>query len=179
MPPGSDVGILFRRGTAGTVANSIITNYLDAGVEMRDAATTQQACTDAKTLNPGPVNLRVRNSIFFNNGDASSPTPDAEQCKDSTITDAVCSTCEWYALLVAKEKVANKDGENTVDPGVTTTYPAPGALYSAKPTGTQIAPAACASINEFFDNTTYVGAFDPAGPATGWLTQPWLNFDTN
>ncbi len=76
---GSDAGILFRRGTGGTVANSIVTGHNDAGVELRDLVTTQIACTDATTLNPADPNLRVRNSIFYLNG--SFPGSAVEHCK--------------------------------------------------------------------------------------------------
>jgi hypothetical protein len=180
--PLADVGILFRRGTAGTVANSIITNYQDAGVEFRDVSTSEQACTDATHLKTAAPNLRVRNSIFFSNGDSTSEVPNAEHCKhlSTPIAGALCQPCDWYDLLVKSEKVLNENGDNTVDPGQSTTYPATGQLYAAKPTGAQPSQvASCAAINEFFENTTYAGAFDPAGPDTGWLTQPWLNFDLN
>lgn len=171
---GSDAGILLRRGTAGTIANSIVTGFQDAGVELRDVATTQQACADSSTL---AGDLIVRSSVFFENGDSASGF--TEHCKTGTISGGNCSTCEWYALLVASENVVNADGSNATDPGVSQTYPSPGNLYDGRPTGTLPSPASCSAISEHFQDTAYVGAFDPARPAFDWLSQPWNNFDEN
>lgn len=68
---GSDAGILLRRGVAGVIANSIVAHFQDTGVELRDASTTAQACTDET--------LVVRNSVFQANG--TFPGGGTEHCK--------------------------------------------------------------------------------------------------
>ena len=202
---GSDVGIFFRRGTAGVVANAIVTGFQDAGLELRDAATTQQACVNATTL---AGNLLVQDAIFYGNGN--SIGTGTEHCKRSTcfnaanatnsfacntnaecvgndaafpfchIASGVCSPCDFYNLLAASEGVVNANGSNATDPGQSRTYPSTGMLYNAKPTGTLPPAGDCTQVSDQFELTNYVGAFDPAAPGTsGWLSQPWISFDRN
>jgi hypothetical protein len=68
---GSDAGMLLRRGVSGTFANSIVAHFQDNGVELRDSATTDRACT--------VEDLVVRNTIFEANG--TFPGSGTEHCK--------------------------------------------------------------------------------------------------
>ena len=109
---GSDVGIMLRRGTRGQMANLIVTGYSDAGVELRDAKTTdQRAWMPTATARPESLTggLIVRNSVFFDNG---TNPGDAEHAKSgdaltpcSGIPGCKCNTGDWYALLVANYDV--------------------------------------------------------------------------
>ncbi|MDX2168473.1 MAG: hypothetical protein SF182_15470 [Deltaproteobacteria bacterium] len=146
---GSDSGILFRRGTRGQVANAVVTGFQDAGLELRDASTTQGACVDGdanKIPESLTGNLVVRNSVFYDNGSAG-----AEQAKDNDGTldttagadlnacvaaNCRCDSETFYDLLVSGFNVANANGTplgSQVNPGVSDEYPA---LDSAACTGT-------------------------------------------
>ena len=203
---GSDVGVFLRRGTAGQFANLIVAGFQDAGMELRDAATTQQACIDPSTLKG---DLLIKNSIFWNNGTSFDSLTATEHCKRSTcfnasnvtnsfacdtnaqcvandpafpfchVANGVCSPCDFYNLLVASQGVANANGSNALNPGQDMNWPTLGSLYNARPSGTLIPAADCTLISDQFEQTSYVGAFDPAGPITGWQSQPWLNYDPN
>ena len=174
---GTDVGILFRRGTAGTVANAIITGFQDAGIELRDASTTQVACTDANadgTPEGLTGSLVVQSSIFYANGDF--PGAGTEHAKSGTIMGSACDPNEWYSLLPD----VTADGANPVNPNIVTDYPADGALFQARPNAAVVgAPPAtdCTLISDVFEDAPYIGAMDPAGPPQGWLSTPWNSFD--
>jgi hypothetical protein len=173
---GQDRGILFRRGTGAQVGNSIIANFKNEGVNLNDASTSNQACNAGPTLGTG---LIVRDSVFFNNG-AGGTTHAAGSPGGNCGT-----TAAWYGLL---PNMGNANGSNANDPKVSTTYPAAGQLYDTRrPGASAFTPTAggCPSIRDFFGDTTYAGAFDPAAacnPVTGpcdWLTKPWISFDVN
>lgn len=177
---GSDTGILFRRGTAATVANIIVTGFQDSGVELRDASTTQVACVDANT-DGTPESLTgdlvVRSAIFYENG--SFPGAGTEQANVTAITGATkCQTATWYGLLPD----VTADGSNPVNPNISTAYPASNTLFDARPTAPFVsAPAVadCSAISDVFQDSGYIGAMDPNGPAYGWLSTPWNSFDIN
>jgi hypothetical protein len=73
---GSDAGLLFRRGTAGAVANTIVTGFQDAGVEIRDDA----------TLFAKPGAARPRQNVFQTGTGR----------KRSTARLRECTTMHWY-----------------------------------------------------------------------------------
>lgn len=138
---GSDAGMMLRRGLTAQIANAITIGYGDCGVELRDTATSREACVDANddgTPESLTGNLIVRNSVFYNNGsggteqsksggtlvDPCTPGPDFDP-------DCNCDTPDWYALLVAGFDVENPDGSNAVDPGISETYPGLDATQNA------------------------------------------------
>jgi len=203
---GSDAGILLRRGTAGTVANAIVAGFQDAGFEMRDSATSAQGCVNDTTLggelvlqnsvfwNNGSGFLALtatehcKNSTCFNAGG----TTNSFACDNNAdcvandvnfpfchIANGACSPCDFYDASVASRNVANADGSNAVNANVGLTYPADGDLYDGVPSSTAGFPAAadCTQISDQFEDSGFVGAFDPSGPAFGWLSQPWISFD--
>jgi hypothetical protein len=197
---GSDAGVLLRRGTRGQLANLIVLGFEDACVELRDVATTQQACANPSTL---AGNLVIRNSIMYDCGSTLPPVIGTEMAKTGTIAGGNCSTAEWYALL---PNVVNADGvAPTVDPGLSDQYPAldntdctgnrvpyncctgPGAgtcrrMYNGAPniTGPAPAPFACSQINPLFENPGYIGGINPSAVCTDsecdWMTKPWIEF---
>ena len=214
---GSDSGILLRRGTRGQMANFIVTGFQDAGAELRDVSTTQQACVDANMDGiPESLtgNLIIRNSVFFDNGSGG-----IEQAKDNDGTldttagadtgacaaaNCRCDTEGWYDRLVATFNVANANGSNAVNPGVSDEYPALDntactgngtpftcctgagagscrALPDLRP-GAIVSPTAfaCKTLNPAFDNVTYLGGINPAAACSAtscdWLSKPWLEF---
>jgi hypothetical protein len=128
---GSDSGVLLRRGTRGQFANLIVEGYEDSCIELRDPATTQQACVDAD-LNGVPEsltgNLVVRNSVMYDCGDTAVPATeiaksgDIAGCPTMNPADCPCTqTAQWYGLL---PNVVNADGvAPTVNPGISDLYP--------------------------------------------------------
>jgi hypothetical protein len=193
---GSDVGLLLRRGTRGQFANMIVTAFEDAGVELRDVATTQQACVDANndgTPEDLTGNLIIRNTVFYNNGSGG-----VEHAKNGDTlvnpcdpTNAAfnpacnCNVPAWYNLLVQGHNVVNAQGSNAVNPGISDQFPAANALYDGRPTNPGALPPAypCSQINPGFQDVNYIGAFDPNAPCSGdqcgWLSKPWISFAAN
>lgn len=170
---GADRGILFRRGTAGKLANLIVANWNREGVNLNDSSTSNQACNAGPTLG----NLTLSSSIFFSNGSGTTTHASGSPGGNCATTSA------WYGL---QSNMGNANGSNANNPQVSTTFPAAGQLYSTtRPGASAFTPTSgvCPSIRDFFDDTTYAGAFDPAAAcnvATGpcdWLTKPWVSFD--
>jgi len=170
---GADRGILFRRGTSGKLANLIVTNWNKEGVNLSDSSTSNQACNAGPTVG----GLTLSDSIFFTNG--SGGTTHAAGSPGGNCG----TTAAWYGL---QSNMANTNGSNTNNPQASTTFPAAGQIYSTtRPGASAFTPTAgaCPAIRDFFDDTTYAGAFDPAAgcnTATGpcdWLTKPWVSFD--
>jgi hypothetical protein len=136
---GSDVGMLFRRGTRGQIANAVVTGFQDAGIELRDASTTQGACVDGdanKIPESLTGNLVVRNSVFYDNGSSfgeqakdndgtldTTANPDLNAC---VAANCNCDSETFYDLLVSGFNVINAEGVavgSQVNPGVTDEYP--------------------------------------------------------
>ena len=134
---GSDVGVLLRRGTRGQMANMIVTNFDDAGAELRDVSTTQQACVDAN-MDGVPESLTgdlvIRNSVFFDNGsggtehakdnDGTLDTTSGADLNACAASNCRCDSETWFDRLVASFNVENPVGSNAVNPGVNDEYPA-------------------------------------------------------
>jgi len=170
---GADRGILLRRGTSGKLANMIVANWNREGVNLSDASTSNQACNAGPTLGA----LTMSDSIFYSNG--SGTTTHASGSPGGNCG----TTAAWYGL---QSNLANANGSNANNPAVSVTYPATGQLYdTTRPGASAFTPTAgaCTGIRDFFDDTTYAGAFDPSAPCNvatgpcGWLSKPWINFD--
>jgi len=179
---GSDTGIFLRRGTAGTIGNSVIVNWQDVGTELGDTSTCNIACSAANTLNPNQPNLRVKNSIFFDNGAGNAHT------KSSAPAGCVCGaelSKDWYDELVANEGVRNASGvAPTVDPQLSQTYPPANQVPDARSNPNPVFTAGdCTAVNENFEDTAYVGALDPMASCNtsvcDWLDTSWVSFNTN
>jgi len=179
----SDSGILFRRGTAGQVGNVIVTKFRDAGLELRESATGIVACgsDDGGTTFNGDLtgNLIVDGGIFFDNGTA---PMGVEHAKDGgSAQPALCSSAQYYDAL---ENVT-PNGSNPCNPGLENSYTDPNdanSLFLGRPTFTgtcNVTPVDCTKISDAFVDAPYIGAFDPAGTATGWLSTPWNGFEVD
>lgn len=139
---GSDAGILLRRGVDAQIANTIVTGFGDAGVEMRDTATATRACTNPTTLT-GDVMLRgviVHENGGFSNSAcvaAGDPAPcctgagagtcaggASENCKFAdTLAGATCTSCQWLNALAAGGFASNPNGSNAVTSGLSFEWP--------------------------------------------------------
>jgi hypothetical protein len=134
---------------------------------------------------------RIKSSVFYGNGNNTSTG--TTHCSSSGTTR--CSGCEWYGLEVAGEGVVPATGVNTVNPNYqvaadywnVTCTPGTGvcpSFYTVTPSfsgGTVPTAIDCRTLSDsaagFFQTTSYVGAFDPSGGPSGWLTSPWISFD--
>ncbi|MCB9603288.1 MAG: hypothetical protein H6722_33370 [Sandaracinus sp.] len=143
-------GIRWRRGTAGTFANSILTNFGDDCIEVNGNASIEQA-------NSG--GLLATNSLF-------------SECGGGTVgfvfepseTDPASFTGDWDAL-------------NTLDmapmlPALSLTAPnfVPPAASPAATLDTADLPTGVS----FFEAADYLGAFEPGGTdwSAGWTSYP-------
>jgi hypothetical protein len=160
-------GALFRRGTAGRIANSIIFNSITAGEQLRDVSTATVACL------PGPAltgALNVQNSLLWNNG----PGGTTHCLVNSSTAGGNCDSC---TLLGLWESQATAPSSTTTDPGFPATTgtvwppidPIPGAVTTSTAFD-------CHALDPSFDTTSYVGAFAPG--ASSWLTSPWISYNT-
>jgi len=180
--PDSDSGILLRRGTAGVVANVIVTKFRDAGLELRDNATGIVACgsDDGGATFNGKLtgNLVIDGGIFYDNGNA---PMGVEHAKDGgTSQPALCTSAQYYGALPN----VTPNGANPCNPGLENSYPDtgndPNALFIGRPTFTgtcNVTPVDCTKVSDAFVDARYIGAFDPNGTPTGWLSTPWNSFD--
>jgi hypothetical protein len=174
-------GALLRRGTAGTIANSIIMRFGRRGITLDNDQTSQQICSGALTLRndgpaitqPAPLSLSplaIAHSIFFSNVANAGGTP------------APCSGSDAFTLW---DSTFNN---SVTDPGIAdTTFPV------ADPRPSNATPMSdgglnCAQLSSYFvdavtsvGSTRYIGAFDPT--AANWLNPTgsgnWISFDTN
>jgi hypothetical protein len=188
---GSDAGVLLRRGTNGQMANMIVTSFLDAGAELRDNKTTRQACVDAN-LDRVPEsltgNLRILNSVFYDNG-SGAPGTAVEQAKNDSggldcnaaVETALCcdealefddtapcncDTESWYGLLPS----LTPNGSNATNPNVNDgdQYPAADAVENGACIGLQNPSLCCTGAGtgtclELFDaRATPSGGTPPA-----------------
>src|SRR4030095_3416676 len=79
-------GALLRRGTAGTISNSIIMDFADAGLSLNDTNTAAQACGGS----PGNRPLRAPHTLLFNNG------PGGTLQAAGAGNGGTCTGANWY-----------------------------------------------------------------------------------
>ncbi len=200
---GTEEAIFFRRGTSGTVANTIMQHYRIAGIDFRDLSTAKNTCDSPTTLHTPTLDrpaLVVEHSLFFDNGfagdgavagkkqvvgnggfDNAATLPDVNPC----LNGATKGSRNAWDLMAASKSIVPVD-PTTVgpDPGLHVIY-GTGAVNAQTdfnqyiPDGTQplVTTLAmdCHTIDPFFDTTTYIGAFAPGQPT--WLTSPWVSFE--
>lgn len=168
---GHDRGMILRRGSAGNLANFVVTGFKNEGVNLNDADTTAAAC------NAGPVltgNTTLSSSVIYATGGGGTT-----YCSGGS---GNCTTSAWCGLQTNLGL-----GTNVGAAG----YPGSGDLYNtvlATPGAFSVTTGACSAINGNFVDTTYVGAFNPslsctvagtgAGTDCDWLSKPWNNFDS-
>ncbi|MBV6438475.1 MAG: hypothetical protein EPGJADBJ_00099 [Saprospiraceae bacterium] len=161
------LGWLFRAGTAGTVANSIVTGQKNKAIEVQDkAAPANDAYT--KMLNG---ELKILNNLFWANG--SNTTIDNNgiiRVTSGTPDDADASD-------LAANLVTNK---NTIsNPEIQSISREQNQLLDPRPAGnTSVTTDLAAYPNDpFFDKVNYKGAF---GPFAGQMwARGWTALDRN
>lgn len=151
------IGMLFRAGTAGTLANSIIIDTRSKAIEVQDKGAS--ATNDALTrLQNGE--LKILNNVFWNIADGALTELDATSNGIIRVTGSGTPR-EATAATLVNHLVTNKNGvenpelnsisriqDNKLDPRPSTT----GAVYdslAAYPVG-----------DNFFTPVAYKGAFD-------------------
>ena len=160
-PAGANqVGALLRRGTEGTIANTIITGFHASAV--RFDQNMSPACSSPTTMTG---NLLLENSTIYNNGPGSPGTTEGTN-GSAPNNPTPCGGQDFVNAMKASF------GLVTTDPGVSLAYP------PVNPVPTNAANVAstfdCNAINPTFDTTNYQGAFAP-GAATLWFN-PWAAF---
>ena len=185
---GSQAGLFFRRGTAGTVANSIVMEYADSCIRVDDASTASFACDAGPVLKTSDPFLLVENTACFDNGSRTAAYNAAHQQANGVTSGANCTATQYYDLLHATKNVPTdkatvgsdpvfKNGFGTHthrwDDVLATGGGYPTNVPDMRPTATLTPangfPAAtdCSQIDSFMDSTNYIGAFDPNG--ANWL----------
>jgi hypothetical protein len=161
---GSDRCAELRRGTSGIIEQTICSNFLAGGIRMSDAETCSNACSAGPALTG---ELTFSRSILHNVGAGAGTTFFSNNASCTT----PCNTTSWGGLQA--------DLRTGVDPGLPGGC---GTTFGCIPVGSRPAvnvTGQCASIDPFFENTDYIGAFDPDDGSPGWATSPWVNFATN
>ncbi|MEW5741978.1 MAG: hypothetical protein AB1938_23890 [Myxococcota bacterium] len=149
---GPSRGMMLRQGTAGVLANVIVTSFTSNALTVDQAATASQWNSGA---------LKVQNSIFFNN-----PSVGWQ-----AVTGSMPDNMFDEAMALSDVSLANRD----VDPQLTN--PMNEAAPSFKPlAGSPALTGGATPPNDgFFDVTaTFIGAVG----ATDW-TQGWTTFAAN
>jgi hypothetical protein len=145
--PGSKLGLVLRRGTAGKLINFIVLGFKGLGVEVRDASTFTQLDSGA---------LSLRGFIFFNNGNGlTTPENFNGLTSDMLSIKGVKILQSDPQLKSAFSKTAPDFRPNAGSPAL-------------NPANVEAPPAG----NSFFVATNYVGAFDAT---TDW-TVGWTKF---
>lgn len=163
--PGGDVtnrGMLLRRGTAAKIAQAIVTRFNSAGLQIRDAATVNEACSPAGEPTGA---LLIQDSIFFDLGADGATYAENHE----STAGASCQATDLFAFWQAST------GVSTHDPGL----PAACATFGCEPvpSGDVAANGGCSALSPLFASTSYIGAFAPG--AAPWTTSPWVSFATN
>ncbi len=146
----SDIGMLLREGTSAEIGNAIVTGFKEGGLVLDHPATYQLAASG---------DLTVRNSYFFNNGDAN--------FKDGNNAPEGSSVMEY---------VAGWMGIQETDPGLTAPF-GMGADFNPCPeaNAAALSGAAMPPNDGFFEPVNYIGACDAGDD---WFTG-WTNFAPN
>lgn len=167
-------GALLRRGTAGTISNTIFAGWRSQCLRIDANETMARACTSPTTLFTGSDNLLVSNSVCYDNG------PTGTTLSGGTAT-APCTPAEVVALW-------NPSTANPNIPAVSL------ASWPANPLNpADYAPPApisgpdCSDLNpSVFEPAPFVGGIgsvnwlaDAAACAPGQVAGCWLNLELN
>jgi hypothetical protein len=145
-------GANFRRGTAFTFRNFLVTGFKTTGLQISDAATSAQVDNGTTQMGAGvawgmPTNMHASVMTYINSGRFPAITAAA------TTTDA--------QVGVSAANCSNHENPNFQPTGVATLA------------GGQVAPIQPPN-DGFFEAVTYIGAVPPA-PADNWMTG-WTSF---
>lgn len=157
-------------GTAGQVHHGICAFWNTGGIKVSSPATYDVACDPDGTQNLSG-DLMVQESILWDVGDNGSPS--TEFCDGAST--GVCSTTRDLCSLWSATATPLQEGTN---PGFVGGGPfAYGTIpRSSRPAVTS--SFACSTVDAWFDDTDYIGAFDPDVASPDWATSPWVRFDT-
>ena len=196
---GSQGGLFFRRGTAGTVANAIVANFRGSCINLNDTSTAGFACDSGGAQKTTDPFLLVESTLCYDNGGQGAPGTGSKQIDGFTSGTANCTPAQWYGILTGSQNVTPASGVGTNPQIYTATQttrwddflasgPYPSKIPNATPKSVSGFPPAvdCHAIDDTMDTTNYIGAFDPNGP--NWMDPPgggsdrfsrWISFDVN
>ncbi len=171
----NQVGILLRRGTAGSWNNIIVKDFAQVGYQLRDGATTQHACTNGTTLGAATAPALTLKSILFNNNGASGTTAASNDatCDGVAPDDAncTCTTTQHFAASAGNNVV------NTANAAVAAVGGGSFPPSSLVPGGDAIFTTGvvnCTTVDSSFVAAPYIGGFQPGGAdwTAGWTAYP-------
>ncbi len=167
------LGWLFRAGTAGTVANSIVVSQKGKAIEIQDK---NSGTNDAhqKMLNG---ELKILNNLFWESG--ANNTIDASATGIIRVTSGQATQDDPTGATVATNLTTNN---NLFDnPGIQSISRAQDRNLDPRPSGSgaavNTALAAYPAGNDFFESVTYKGAFSPF--ASDLWIKGWTALDQN
>ena len=145
-------GANFRRGTAFTFRNFLVTGFKSTGLQISDTATSAQVDNGTTQMGAGvawgmPTNMHASVMTYINSG------------RFPAITAAATTTDAQVGISAAN--CSNHENPNFQPTGVATLA------------GGQVAPIQPPN-DGFFEAVTYIGAVPPA-PADNWMTG-WTSF---
>ena len=152
----SGSGANLRRGTAGTISNSIFSGWVSSCLDVDNDETIARGCTGPATLRTGADTLAVRDSVCFNNGPAGTTTA------IGSTTAPACTPAQLVGLW----------GPSTANPNIPW---ASSASYPTNPINTadyvptaSLAGPDCETVDPgAFDSAPFIGALQNGG--INWL----------
>ncbi|MFN7120015.1 MAG: T9SS C-terminal target domain-containing protein, partial [Saprospiraceae bacterium] len=151
------IGWLFRAGTAGTVANSIVTGQKGKVIEVQDKNTgTNDAYEKLKN-----GSLKILNNVFFGNG--SNAAIDATSTGIIRVTSGQPTQDETTPTTLINHLTTNQT--SLMDPGIQSISRTANAQLDPRPSGTGSAyntPLAAVPNDGFFETVNFKGAFSAA-----------------
>lgn len=172
----SGSGANLRRGTAGTISNTIFTGWPSACLDIDNDETIARACTNGTTLRTGADTLLVKDSICFDNG------PAGTTLSTGSTTAPACTPAQLVGLWgpsTANPNIAAAAAFPGTNPLNTAAYVPAGAL--AGPDCEAVDPAA-------FESAPFIGALqngginwlnDSSACGPGQVADCWLNVELN
>jgi hypothetical protein len=187
--PSGRRGMLLRRGTGGRLRNMLIGDFTEAGLQLADNATGNQACANSTTLGTG---LTIDHTTFFGNGPGGAVQANGNAGGNCAGNGGLTGPQNWFNLNGAAGNVtpAAYNQTNAAPAGLSSNpYPTsnttlqyiPNAGSSADGTGTSCVPL----DPTWFDATSWQGAFKPGATADAedfngnWLHSAFVGFETN
>ncbi len=160
--PSSEHGILFRDGTAGDYANSIVTDFSFFAIQVED---TDNAIDSRLRLENGELTLK--NNIWFGFGEGSELAPADNVNSIVAATDASADNAQWLVDHLANNANTLEDPmimsisrttDGNLDPRPAAASPALSGAMAALPDN-----------DSFFDQVGFKGAFGEGGVwISGW-----------
>ncbi len=152
----SGSGANLRRGTAGTIANSIFSGWVSSCLDVDNDETIARGCTGPATLRTGADILLVKDSVCFNNG------PTGTTTAIGSSTSPACTPAQLVSLWAPSASNPNVPWASAVS---FPTSPINTADYV--PTAPLGGPD-CASLDAgAFESAPFIGALQNGG--VNWL----------